>query len=299
MLFRLISSLFVLLLLITPGLAEPISIVINPLAPVESPKILATEYLKKLIMERSDGRIELTINNNSQLSTQQILDALNTKQFQLALLDVRDIDIMFPMLEIYDLPFMFKDRRHLHRVIDNEIGRSISRVAPDQKMQILSIWDGASRQILAEQSISTFEGDLPLFFTASRAVRSANDGDWVECTLTDTDKLSRRTTLDTLTLTNHSFSTAALLTHQRFWTQLPEDLKIIIIGAIEDASLYIRELAEQADKETLQHLEKDGKIDIATLPQKERTLWRKKALTFFQNTRSQQKSHIIDTIMKN
>ena len=290
---RLIILFFVLLTLATPAMAKSIRIVINPLAAAESPKILATAYLKKLIEERSTNRIEVTIENSSHLNTQQVLDSLNVQKFHLALLEVDDIATVFPMLEVYDLPFLFKDRQHFHRILDNEVGEAISQTPSDQNMKILSIWDGTMRQLLTQRTTSTSTLDSGSFFTKSQPGSSDDGKNWVEFDLTNVSELSNQNGLGTLVLTNHSISASALLTHRSFWNQLPEDLRVIITGAIKDASAYIRELAEQADKEALLQLKNIEHTKTVPFSKEQRTFWQKKALETIRKNKGQDKLSII------
>jgi len=296
---RLIILFFILLTLATPAMAKSIRIVIAPLAPAESPKILATAYLKKLIEERSTNRIEVTIENSSHLNTQQVLDSLNVQKFHLALLEVDDIATVFPMLEVYDLPFLFKDRQHFHRILDNEVGEAISQTPSDQNMKILSIWDGTMRQLLTQRTTSTSTLDSGSFFTKSQPGSSDDGKNWVEFDLTNVSELSNQNGLGTLVLTNHSISASALLTHRSFWNQLPEDLRVIITGAIKDASAYIRELAEQADKEALLQLKNIEHTKTVPFSKEQRTFWQKKALETIRKNKGQDKLSIIKRIMMN
>lgn len=261
---QLYCLLFLLLLSAAPCLSAPLSLAINPLATAETPKGLATEYLKKLVEERSGGRIQVKIVNASNADSEEVLKAINDQQIQMALLKTQSLNDSLPILQLFDLPFLFRDRRHLQQVIDGETGREILQKAQTSNLKTLAAWDGAARQLLTSGKLE--ESDALLSDIDS------GQG-WQESTLSEASRLAEQRNLGVLNLTDHRFSVSVLLTHQAFWKGLPEDLKIITTGAIKDATRYIRELVEQADLEDLKKLQTETNLNIQTVPVEQRTKW--------------------------
>lgn len=294
---RLIASLFILLLLAAHGLAEPIKIAINPLASTGSPKALATEYLKRLLEERSSGRIHVTVIESADSNFDNILESLNKQQVQLALPEIRDLRNRLPVLQVFELPFLFRDRQHLYRVIDSETGLQILQASQQHNLKPLAVWDGATRQLLTDEILPS-PGDIPsLLFAGVNTNR--NENTLLEIQLPEASRLGGQQELDTLTLTNHSISGCVLLTHQGFWDRLPEDIKVIINGSVKDATLYIRELAERRDKDALDALKRNEHISTHSLSPEQRELWQKAMQQLYSQNLDQAKLNFIDMITNN
>ena len=298
---KLFTPLFILLLLAAPGWAESINLTINPLAAEGSPKALATEYLKKLLQERSSARIQVTISHATDETFSSVLEALNRQDIQLALPEIRDLKGTLPMLQIYELPFLFRDRQHLHRVIDNQFSAQIAQGAQQLNLKPLAVWDGATRQLLAGGAL-TFPGDIPAALIASALSGNPETTQrldrWLEIQLPEASYHSTEHKLKALTLTNHSMATSVLPTNRKYWDQLPEDLKVIILGAIEDATTYLRELSEQADDRALNELKKNGSISTHPLSSQQRVHWQKVTQRLYTQTLDQEILKIVDTITK-
>ena len=295
---KLIASLILLLVIAVPSLAESIRLTVDPLARAGSPKALATEYLKKLLEERSSGRIQVTVASGTDSSFVAALQAMDSQQIQMILPEIRNLGNRLPGLEIFELPFLYKDRQHLQRIIDGEIGTQILNETQHPKLKPLAIWDGTSRQLLAGETLIS-PGNIPsALFKVEHEGQTKTNHPWQEVELTDTSQQPQRNNVQALTLTNHSISSSVLLVHQGFWDQLPEDMKVIISGAVQDATLYARELADQADKKALERLKEDATISIHLLSAQQLSRWQEAMRQVYEQSTDQAKMKIVDTITK-
>lgn len=295
------GSLLILLFFAVPGMAEPINLAISPLGPAGSPKVLAAEYLGKLLEERSSSRLHVSIIEETDSNQADIQKKLENQQIQMALPEISNLGEQLPLLNIYEFPFLFQDRPHLHQAIDSETGQKILRMSQQTGLKPLVVWDGSTRQLLANDTLTTVSNIQQEFITAlqsNASISNSNKSRWLESTLSDANRQAEQFELNTLTLTNHGFSCCVLLTHQDFWDSLPDDLKVIITGAVNDATRYLRELAEQLDKETLESLRKDNRIKVQTLPVAQRMKWHKTMLGHYKKSMDRTKLEIVDNIIK-
>lgn len=296
---RLIGSLTILLLLATTGLAEPIHIKIAPLSDAETPNVLATKYLTRLITERSSGRLQVTIIDNSDLNPDNFAEAFRTQDIQLALVNTEKLRQHFPLLKVYELPFLFQDREHLRQTIDSDIGQLIIQPTPPNDLHPLAVWDNTSRQILSNSDHKT-PGALASRLLSDPLFSERKQGAaWLDCPLTEIPFWAKEYALDTATLTNHRFSCCVLLTSISFWNQLPEDLKVIIDGAVMDATHYHRELIEQADAEALERIERNDLLKTIYLTAEERQNWFEATRQFYPDVTTQEESILIEKISRN
>ncbi|PLX88369.1 MAG: hypothetical protein C0619_12930 [Desulfuromonas sp.] len=271
-----IGLFLILLLSLGHRQAEAIEISIAPLATEGTPKALASEYLKRLLEERSSNRIRVKLIPNSDIASEQLLDALSTNRIQLALPEIRSTRTLIPLLQIYEIPFLFRDRQHLHHIQDEGIGERILQQSASQQFKPLAIWDGTSRQLIAEQAQTGPDNNVDRLFQVLRPGTDIAEHPWREVKLSDLARLQTINSTSTLTLTHHSTVNSVLLTSQQFWGSLPDDLKVILSGAVKDATYYARELAEQADQKALENLAERKDLNLYALANAERNQWQKK-----------------------
>ena len=197
-------------------------------------------------------------------------------------------------MQLFELPFLLQDQQHLDRVINGEIGQQILLTVNWERIKPLSIWQTRFRQLMADRSITAAEqlngmlikvptsqileqyyqllGATPL--PAGQALPNDKATNAWDLNLSDAVQ-AKQLMYNDLTITNHAVSGSLLVVERNFWSQLPNDLKIIISGAIEDATSYARELSKQQENQNLAELEK-RKITIHKLSAEQRKAWQKK-----------------------
>lgn len=254
----------------------------------------ATAYLKKTLEQRSSGRIRVL--NSPVLPKalgQQTFDDLRSNRYQLALIDTASLTQTESALTLFDQPFLFDDVAHLHCFFDSAAGAELLEDLSHDGIIALSFWDVGFRQLLADSPLLKPQDVAGKVFgikkqTASsmaleilgaeiRQLDNLQPGDELlkgaELSLAQMEKL--RSLPANLTLSDHAVETMLLLSNQRFWSSLSEELKVILQGAIRDAALYSRELAKQARRMSLNRLTALDYVHIYQLNATQRRAWRK------------------------
>ena len=281
-------ALFVLLG--TPVLAETFSVTISRTSEPGNPQRLATDYLKKLLEERSQGRMRVTLAMTDFKPVDSPLQAPAQQRSQLALVDLAKSTRWLPQLKFLQLPFLFRDLQHLYQVLDNEIGQQIFQADKQPEHIPLSVWDLGFRQLatsipllipeqLRGMVITAPQGNTGFTFKqVNDARRQATRSDLQYTVAFGYDMLLSELTekppqqVSNLTLSNHILSGRILIVSRSFWNSLPEDLKLIVKGAIKDATLYFRELAQQDERQALRQLE-NGPLKVHHLTPAQRKSW--------------------------
>jgi tripartite ATP-independent transporter DctP family solute receptor len=57
-------------------------------------------------------------------------------------------------IEIFNLPFLFKDFQHLYKILDSQFGEDLNQASQKKGLRILAWWVGGSRSIYARKPIS-------------------------------------------------------------------------------------------------------------------------------------------------
>ncbi len=287
------------LMLIAGGyvLAAPMSIKFSHSDGQDSIKGKASDYFKRLVEQRTDNRILIRIDPNSAVSTKHLLEALKDNSIQMAAPEISESYSINPQLRLFDLPFLFNDSEHLHKVLDTEVGTKLLENASQEGLIALSFWDNGFRQLTANRSLIRPQQVEGLKFLVNKSevlkeqlVRlgaktqtipqiqlytALNEKkiDGQENTLATIYDQKFYQVQSNLTLSNHIFQGYMVVTNIRFWSQLPEDLKVIIKGAIKDAAEYTRDMAAQINDEALTKLNATAMLRIDKLSQEEKTLW--------------------------
>lgn len=282
----LIGVVTMLMLWVAPVLAEPINITFARTGAPGSPSYQTTLYCKKLLEQRSRGRIKVTLAESE--AHRQSPSAGQLVLFSLPQ-GIREL----PRLKLLQLPFLFENREHLYRVLAADIDKKLLSGEHDSKLVPLIFWDESFRQLVSDQPLLTPEQAVGVDFqTANRqgfnlvdlfdALRRATGAK-----LQYTGQMGAELRLSAMhnqyadwmrhiTLSSHSLTGKLVMTGRSFWQQLPEDLKIIITGALQDATPYFRELAQQEETEALRRLA-EAKIEIHRLTPLQRSRWQQKA----------------------
>jgi C4-dicarboxylate-binding protein DctP len=75
---------------------------------------------------------------------------------------------------------------------------------------------------------------------------------------------------DYLTVTNHGYIAYPVVINNDFFGSLPDDLQEAVIGAIDEAAAYNREVSAQANQQALDEVRETGAMTIIELTDEEK-----------------------------
>ncbi len=291
-----------LLLVITPPLhAKPITIKFSHVVAKDTPKGKAVAFFKQRLEERSAGRIRVRIYPNATLyGDRAALTALRSNSIQMAAPSFAKFTDHSPQLQLFDLPFLFRDTQHLHRVLDGEVGNSLLQKTSIKGLHALAFWDNGFKQISANRPLTTPEdaaslkfrimsskvleaqfrtlGANPQILPFSEVYAALQQGIVAgqENTLSNIYTKRLHLVQTDLTITNHGYLGYLLVTNDIFWRKLPDDLKLIVSEAIAKTTIFARSIAAQVNANYLKKIESSGKITVHHLTPNQRAVWQKK-----------------------
>jgi tripartite ATP-independent transporter DctP family solute receptor len=129
-----------------PVLAQEIVLRSSDTHPDGYPTVEAVKYMGELVEERSDGRIGIEVYHSAQLGE----EADTIEQTQFGVIDMNRVSLgpfnnLIPETAIVSLPYIFRDKEHMHKVMDGEIGEEILAAFEDHGLVGLAFYDGGSR----------------------------------------------------------------------------------------------------------------------------------------------------------
>ncbi len=140
--------------------AEPINLRFGAVNPMSHPFLQGAQHMADLLEERSDGRITITFYPSSQLGgvsemLQQVqvgaLDLTFSKPGTLA-------DMGYEEINVYELPYVFRDEDHLNEIMFSEIGEQLLDGVQEAGLRMVSLAyysDGARSMFFREKEVRT------------------------------------------------------------------------------------------------------------------------------------------------
>lgn len=267
-----------------------------------TPKGQATEFFAKRVGELSKGRIQVEISPNAQSTDDdKIFQELMRNNVQMSALSLSKFAPMAQEFNVWDIPFLFANTKHIHRVMDGSIGQNLKEIISKRGLVALTYWDGGFKQLSTNQQAITLPEDLkgqkigitnskvleeqfkalgahPQIFSLSEVYSALSSSliNGAENHLSNFYTSRFYEVQSSLTLTNHGYLGYLVVVNDGFWKQLPEDLKKVFLQALNESSAFERKQSVQAEKEFLAKLKKlpSDQLQIITLNNEQKKQWK-------------------------
>lgn len=270
-----------------------------------TPKGKAADFFEKRLEELSKGKIDVQVYPSSQLYTDNaVVKALRLNSVQMAAPSFSKFGKIVPQLALFDLPFIFKDSDHLHRVQDGEVGDELKKMVTKKGIVALDFWDNGFKQfssskkalinpddakgqkfrimsskVLEEQMKSV--GGNPQMMPFSEVYSGLQQGviDAAENPISNIYTKKFHEVQKYLTISDHGYLGYLVVMSKKFWKSLPADLQANVKQAMKEATQKEREYAKELNDSQFElikkYAKKTGKLEIFTLTPEQRESWRK------------------------
>ncbi|CAN7454034.1 TRAP transporter substrate-binding protein [Pararhizobium sp. LjRoot238] len=112
------------------------------------------------VRELSGGRVEVTIYPNNQLGNEkEVLEGLLLGTVDFAVTANGVLGNFVPSVGIFDLPFLFRDREHLYKVMDGPVGDQLKADVTGPGFHLLAFYEAGIRHLLTKTPVESI-GDL-------------------------------------------------------------------------------------------------------------------------------------------
>jgi C4-dicarboxylate-binding protein DctP len=301
-----VVALAVLMLTVAPALAKPIVIKFAHVVAVDTPKGQAAEYFKKLVEERSGGKIKVEVYPNSSLfDDKNVMEPLMTNAIQMAAPAFSKFTKFAPQLQLFDLPFLFNDADHLHKVTTGPVGQKVLSVVGKKGLVGLAFWDNGFKDLSANKPLlMPQDADGLKFRIMSSKVLEAQmkavGGNPQVLPFSEVYSALQQRVVDAcenplsnfftqkfyevqsdLTMSNHGYLGYLVVTNKIFWNKLTDAQKALITRAIKDATVYGNDLAKKMDEDYLAKIKAMGKTSVHQLTPEQRKAWKTKMLAIY------------------
>lgn len=263
-------------------------------APRSDTQHIAAKKFNELLKEKTKGELKLSLFPDSTLgNAQTMISAVRGGTIDIEMSGSPNFTGLEPKLNVIDIPFIFKDREHVYKVLDGEIGQGLLKDLEAQGLKGLAFWDVGFRAFSNSKRPVTQPGDIkglkvrtnqnPMYIQAftllganpvpmplselytaleTRAVDAQEHpiGIFWSAKLYEVQKY--------LSQTNHGYTPLIVVMNKAKFDSLTPELQQAIVEAAKEAGQYQRDLNEKNEQDIIANLRKSGvevieKVDTA------------------------------------
>lgn len=270
-----------------------------------TPKGKAADLFAKRVSELTHGRVEVIVFPNSQLyGDGEEIKALKLGNVHIAMPSFSKFTSLVPEMQLFDLPFLFRDADHLHKVLDGEVGQIIKDKVTAKGFVALDYWDAGFKQLSTNkqallvpkdaigqkfriQNSRVLEaqfkaiGAIPQIIPFSEVYSALQQGvvDGSENPLSNFYTKKFYEVQTNLTLSSHGYLGYLVIMSEGFWKKFPSDLKPMVLQAIKEATAFERKEAARDDEQTFlklkEYAKKSNRFATHEFTTEQKALWSK------------------------
>ncbi|MGE8547703.1 TRAP transporter substrate-binding protein [Alcaligenes sp. Marseille-Q7550] len=320
----LMATLVASVFLSAPAMANPLIIKFSHVVSPDTPKGKGATRFKELAEKYTEGKVVVEVYPNSQLyKDKEELEALQLGAVHMLApslakfgpLGVREF-------EVFDLPFIFKDRTDLRKVTEGPVGRQLLDKLESKGIKGLAYWDNGFKVMSANTPLHTPDDFLglkmriqsskvleaqfkaldavPQVMAFSEVYQALQTGvvDGTENPPSNMYTQKMHEVQKHATMSNHGYLGYAVIVNKKFWEGLPEDVRQPLEKAMTEATQYANDIAEQENLESLQAMKDSGKTQFYELSDAERQEWIKQLRPVHKEMASRIGQDVIDSFYK-
>lgn len=292
-------------LLVSSAIAAEYTIKLTHVVSPNTPKGKGADFFAKRVGELTNGKVEVIVFPNSQLyGDGEEMKALKLGNAHIAMPSFSKFTSIVPEMQLFDLPFIFRDKEHLYKVLDGEVGQILKDKVTKKGFVALDYWDAGFKHLSSNKKAILLPEDAsgqkfrimsshvleaqfkavganPQVLPFSEVYSALQQGvvDGAENPLSNfyTKKFNEVQT--DLTLSNHGYLGYLVIMSESFWKKFPKDLKPMVLQAMKEATEYERKEAALDDDDMLakitEYAKASGNLKIHTLTPEQKVAWQK------------------------
>ena len=279
--------------------ADPITIKFPHVVSEKSPKGQAALKFKQRAEELLPGKVKVEVYPNASLmGDDESLEALVNGDIQMIALSLSKFDRMTKKLQVFDLPFLFKDMAAVNRFQQTPDGLALLKEVEPKGLTGLAYWHSGMKQFTANKPLllpsdaaglkfRIQESDLleaqfralkanPQKMALGEVYQALMNGviDGQENTWSNIYRLKFFEAQKHLSETNHGVIDYMVTVNSKWWNGLPADVRAGLAQAVNDATAFNNETAEKSILADREKVVASGKCTIHTLTPEQLGAWR-------------------------
>lgn len=278
--------------------ADPIVIKFSHVVAENTPKGQMANKFKELAEQRLPGKVVVEVYPNSQLyGDNKVLEAMLLGDVQIAAPSLSKFEAYTPVLQLYDLPFLFKDMEAVERFQKSDAGQKLLLSMEDKGITGLGYLHNGLKQMSANKPLrvptdadglkfrvqdsdvlaAQFEavGALPIKkpFSEVFILLQTNAIDGQENTWSNIYSQKFFEVQAYITESNNGLLDYMVVTSTEFWKGLPDDIRPEVKAALDEALVYGNKFADDLNVEAKKKIAESGRSEILPLTDEDRQKW--------------------------
>lgn len=240
--------------------------------PEDYPTTLAAKEFARLVEERTEGKVIIQVKCNGEFgSEQEVIAQMHFGGIDFARVSLSSVSDEFPMLNVLQLPYLYRNSTHMWQVLDGQMGKDFLEVFSEGDLVGLSWYDSGARSFYSTTPITcaddlkdkrirvqnsqmmfdmvTLLGAEPVNIPYSD-VYSAFETDQIDMAENNWPSYQSQFHYQLApfyTIDQHTRVPEVQLASKRTWEQLPETYREIIRQCAAESAIYQRALWEDQD----------------------------------------------------
>lgn len=239
----------------------------------------------QLVQVRSDGKVKIEIFPSGKLGSEgTAAEGVRLQTIDIAILSAGGVlSHWVPVIQLLDMPYIFRDRSHAYRVLDGEIGQALNKETEKANFRNLAYWEIGLRHLttstkpiisvdkMAGSSIRVMPSDVyialikawganPASISFQELYDALQRGRVIgqENPVSTIRSMHLYETQKFLMLTAHAYSFAVVVMNDKVFQQLPKEIQIILLSSAQETANYQRQYVQDSEKSDLDFLKSKG-----------------------------------------
>lgn len=240
-------------------------------------------YMADRVKEKSGGRMIVQIFPNEQLGTEkESIEALQLGYLALTKTSTAPMESFVPRLQIFGIPYLFRDSEHFWKVVQGPIGKELLEAGAEKGLKGLCYYDAGARSFYAKKPIHSPEDLKGMKIRVMKSVMSMQMIETMGGSPTPISWGELYTSLDQgvvdaaennppsfetsrhfeickyYILDEHVRVPDMLVISTRVWNDLSDEEQRILQEAVDESVEYNRTLWARAEKKSLEKVQEAG-----------------------------------------
>ena len=281
-----------------PLSAAPIVIKFSHVVAENTPKGQMANKFKELVEQRLPGKVEVEVYPNSQLfGDNKVLQAMLLGDVQMAAPALSKFESFTRKLQLYDLPFLFKDMEAVDRFQQSPKGQELLASMKGKGLVGLGYIHNGMKQLSASKPIHVPADIAGMKFRIMTSDVLAAQFEAVDAvplkkpfsevfTLLQTKAIDGQENTWSniyskkffevqpyITESNHGVLDYMVVTSTEFWDSLPDDVRGEVKKSLDEAIAFGNDVAAKKSVNDRQRIIDSGRSEVITLTPAERAQW--------------------------
>jgi len=286
------------MLAVSSAMAAPITIKFSHVVAENTPKGQMANKFRDLVAERLDGKVVVEVFPNSQLfGDNKVLEAMLLGDVQIAAPSLSKFSRYTKSLQLFDLPFLFKDMAAVEKFQKSEAGQNLLMSMEKKGLIGLGYIHNGLKQLSASKPLRVPEDAKGLKFRIQASDVLAAQFEALDAvplkkpfsevfTLLQTKAIDGQENTwsniyskkffevqDYITESNHGLIDYLIVTSTEFWNSIPDDLRGEVKKALDEAVEFGNQVAADKATSDRQKVIDSKRSELIALSDAERAQW--------------------------